>query len=334
MVDFWQIIQNAAVELISPTTAAYALAALGLAIHFGYTGLLNFGQAGFMAIGAYGYAISTLTLGFPVWGAVLVGVGGSIIFALILGIPTLRLRADYLAIVTIAASEILRLIFTTNSLDAVTGSADGLSAYKGGFAALNPFPKGTYGFGPFTMNEYDLWVRVVGWTLVILGGLLAWQLMRSPWGRVIKGIREDEDAVRALGKNVYFYKMQSLIIGGVFGTLGGMIFIMPRAVVPANYATTLTFFIYTILLLGGVGSLVLGIGQRLWPLAQRLHAGEGHAHRMPKPGLAWQTAALWTLGLLLLPFALRFGSPLGTAAAFALLTVAVAADTWNLLRKR
>lgn len=67
---------NAAVEPISPTTAAYALAALGLAIHFGYTGLLNFGQAGFMAIGAYGYAISTLTLGFPVWGAVLVGVGG------------------------------------------------------------------------------------------------------------------------------------------------------------------------------------------------------------------------------------------------------------------
>ena len=256
MVDFWQIIQNAAVELISPTTAAYALAALGLAIHFGYTGLLNFGQAGFMAIGAYGYAISTLTLGFPVWGAVLVGVGGSIIFALILGIPTLRLRADYLAIVTIAASEILRLIFTTNSLDAVTGSADGLSAYKGGFAALNPFPKGTYGFGPFTMNEYDLWVRVVGWTLVILGGLLAWQLMRSPWGRVIKGIREDEDAVRALGKNVYCYKMQSLIIGGVFGTLGGMIFIMPRAVVPANYATTLTFFIYTILLLGGAATIL------------------------------------------------------------------------------
>ncbi|MFM9877658.1 MAG: branched-chain amino acid ABC transporter permease [Rhodoglobus sp.] len=256
MVDFWQIIQNAAVEIVSPTTAAYALAALGLAIHFGYTGLLNFGQAGFMALGAYGYAISTLTFGFPVWGAVLVGVGASIIFALILGIPTLRLRADYLAIVTIAASEILRLIFTTNSLDAITGSADGLSAYKGGFAALNPIPPGTYGFGPFTMNEYDLWLRIVGWSIVIIGGLLAWQLMRSPWGRVIKGIREDEDAVRALGKNVYFYKMQALIIGGVFGTIGGMIFILPRAVVPANYATTLTFFIYTILLLGGAATIL------------------------------------------------------------------------------
>ena len=73
MIDWIAIFSNAAQELISPTTAAYALAALGLAIHFGYTGLLNFGQAGFMALGAYGYAISTLTFGFPVWGAVLVG---------------------------------------------------------------------------------------------------------------------------------------------------------------------------------------------------------------------------------------------------------------------
>jgi neutral amino acid transport system permease protein len=255
-VDFWQIIQNGVVEIISPTTAAYALAALGLAIHFGFTGLVNFGQAGFMAIGAYGYAISTLTFGFPVWGSVLVGIGGSVVFALILGIPTLRLRADYLAIVTIAASEILRLVFTTNSLDFITGSADGLSEYKGSFAALNPIPKGTYGFGPFEMNEYDLFIRIVAWTVLGLAVLLAWQLMRSPWGRVIKGIREDEDAVRALGKNVYSYKMQSLILGGVFGTLAGMIFILPRAVVPANYATTLTFFIYTILLLGGAATIM------------------------------------------------------------------------------
>jgi len=256
MIDFLQILSNAAVELISPTTAAYALAALGLAIHFGYTGLLNFGQAGFMAIGAYGYAISTLTFGFPVWGAVLVGIGASVVFALILGVPTLRLRADYLSIVTIAAAEILRLTFTTNTFDWLTGSADGLSGYKGGFAALNPIPDGTYGWGPFEMNAYDWWIRIVAWIVVALACLLTWQLMRSPWGRVIKGIREDEDAVRALGKNVYFYKMQSLILGGVFGTLAGMIFILPRAVVPSNYATTLTFFIYAILLLGGAATIL------------------------------------------------------------------------------
>ncbi|WP_173923783.1 branched-chain amino acid ABC transporter permease [Agromyces sp. Marseille-P2726] len=253
--DWITIFSNAAQELISPTTAAYALAALGLAIHFGYTGLLNFGQAGFMALGAYGYAISTLSFGFPVWAAVLVAIGASVIFALILGIPTLRLRADYLAIVTIAAAEILRLIFTTNTFDAITGSATGLQGYKTGLAALNPIPPGTYGFGPFTYNAFDWWIRIVGWTLVVLFALLTWLIMRSPWGRVIKGIREDEDAVRALGKNVYSYKMQSLILGGVYGTFAGMIFIMPRAVVPANYQTSLTFFIYAILLLGGAATI-------------------------------------------------------------------------------
>ena len=254
--DWGSILGNAAGELISPTTAAYALAALGLAVHFGYTGLLNFGQAGFMALGAYGYAISTLSFGFPVWAAMLVGIGASVIFALVLGIPTLRLRADYLAIVTIAAAEIVRLLFTTNTFEPITGSANGLSGYKGGFADLNPIPEGTYGFGPFEYNAYDWWLRIVAWAIVILACLFTWQIMRSPWGRVIKGIREDEDAVRALGKNVYFYKMQSLILGGVFGTIAGMIFVLPRAVVPSNYQTSLTFFVYAILLLGGAATIL------------------------------------------------------------------------------
>ncbi len=254
MIDWILIISNAAQEIISPTTAAYALAALGLAIHFGFTGLLNFGQAGFMALGAYGYAIATLTFGAPVWAAILTGILAAIVFALILGIPTLRLRADYLAIVTIAAAEIVRLLFTTNSFVEVTGSANGLQGYKGPFEALNPIPPGQYGFGPWVYNEYDWWVRIFGWTLVAIAAFITWRLFKSPWGRVIKGIREDEDAVRALGKNVYFYKMQSLIIGGVFGALAGMIFILPRAVVPSNYQTSLTFFIYAILLLGGAAT--------------------------------------------------------------------------------
>ena len=254
MIDWLQIISNAAQEIISPTTAAYALAALGLAIHFGFTGLLNFGQAGFMMLGAYGFAIATLTFGWPVWAAILMGVVASIVFALILGIPTLRLRADYLAIVTIAAAEIVRLLFTTNPFESVTGSANGLQGYKGGFEALNPIPPGTYGFGPWVYNEYDWWVRIFGWGLVAIAAFITWRLFKSPWGRVIKGIREDEDAVRALGKNVYFYKMQSLVIGGVFGALAGMIFILPRAVVPSNYQTSLTFFIYAILLLGGAAT--------------------------------------------------------------------------------
>ncbi|HET8957729.1 MAG TPA: branched-chain amino acid ABC transporter permease [Microcella sp.] len=255
--DWIQLLGNAAQQILSPVTAAYALAAIGLAIHFGYTGLLNFGQAGFMALGAYGYAISTLSFGFPWWAAMLVGIGVSIIFALILGVPTLRLRADYLAIVTIAAAEIARLMFTTNTFVEYTGSANGLQGYKDSFEAVNPIPEGTYGFGPFEYTEYNWWVRIFGWSLVIIAALITWRIMKSPWGRVIKGIREDEDAVRALGKNVYFYKMQALILGGVFGSLAGMVFVLPRAVVPSNFQPTLTFFIYAILLLGGAAT-VLG----------------------------------------------------------------------------
>ena len=78
--------------------------------------------------------------------------------------------------------------------------------------------------------------------------------MRSPWGRVIKGIREDEDAVRALGKNVFSYKLQALILGGIFGALGGVVYALPSAVNPGVYVTSLTFFIYTVLLLGGAAT--------------------------------------------------------------------------------
>jgi neutral amino acid transport system permease protein len=253
--DFASILSGAFGGLMSPTTAAYALASLGLAVHFGYSGLLNFGQAGFMAVGAYGFAISTLTFKAPFFLALLVAVVAAALFALILGIPTLRLRADYLAIVTIAAAEIVRYLVTTYCLTGVTGSANGLAAFEGGFFEMNPFPPGSYAMG---MNNRDFFIRVVGWTLVIVAGVLVWLLMRSPWGRVLKGIREDENAVRSLGKNVYAYKMQALIIGGVLGALAGLIFTLPRgAVQPANYGTELTFFLWTCLLLGGMAT-VLG----------------------------------------------------------------------------
>ncbi len=252
--DWGAILNNTAGWLFSPTTIAYALAATGLAVHFGYAGLLNFGVAGFMAIGAYGYAISILSFGAPWWLGIIIGCLGAVVFAFILGIPTLRLRADYLAIVTIAAAEIVRLLFTTTAFDKWTNSADGLAGYHAGFRAANPFPPGTYGFGPWTYNADQLWVRVFGLILLALAVYFVWALMRSPWGRVLKGIREDEDAVRSLGKNVFAYKMQALVIGGVFGALGGMVFALPSAVVPATYTTQLTFFVWTILLLGGAAT--------------------------------------------------------------------------------
>jgi neutral amino acid transport system permease protein len=184
------------------------------------------------------------------------GIVGSILFAIVLGIPTLRLRGDYLAIATIAAAEIARLLFLTTAFIDVTGSADGLFGYNnaGGFNAANPFPPGDYGFGPWTYNNETLWVVVFGLTVLALCVWLLWALMRSPWGRVIKGIREDEDAIRALGKNVFAYKMQALIIGGVFGGLGGVVYSAFANVSPGVYVTSLTFFIWTALLLGGAAT--------------------------------------------------------------------------------
>ena len=251
-----QILSNALGELLTPMTASYALAAIGIAMHFGFTGLLNFGQAAYMLVGAYAFAMANLA-GLGLLPAILLSFAASIVLSLILGIPTLRLRSDYLAIVTIAAAEILRFIVSTTGLNDVTGGPQGLSGFAKEFYALNPFPVGEYGFWAWTMDEKGLWVRVVAWSLVILGALFVAQMIRSPWGRVIKGIREDEDAVRSLGKNVYSYKMQSLIIGGLLGTLAGIVFVLPRAVQPGNYGTGLTFFIWTILLLGGA-STVLG----------------------------------------------------------------------------
>ena len=253
--DWSAIFSNTAQGLFSPATMAFALAALGLAMHFGFAGLLNFGIAGFMAIGAYGYAISILTFCFEWWQGILVSLVASVIFSLILGIPTLRLRGDYLAIVTIAAAEILRLLFLTNAFVDVTGSADGLSGYHNSFRAANPFPVGDYGFGPWTYNNNEMWVLVLGLlTLVICVSILL-LLINSPWGRVIKGIREDEDAVRALGKNVFAYKMQALIIGGIFGSLGGIVYALPSSVNPGVYVTSLTFFVWTALLLGGAATI-------------------------------------------------------------------------------
>jgi len=252
--DWGSIFTNTAAAFFSPATMAFALAALGLAMHFGFVGLLNFGIAGFMAVGAYGFAISTLTFGFPWWAAMLFGVFASVVFAVLLGIPTLRLRGDYLAIVTIAAAEIVRLLFTSQAWQPVTGSADGLSGFQGSFRDANPFPEGDYGFGPWQYTENQFWVLVFGFMMLVVSALLLWRLVNSPWGRVIKGIREDEDAVRALGKNVFAYKMQALIVGGVFGGLGGIIYVLPSSTNPGVFITSLTFFVWTALLLGGAAT--------------------------------------------------------------------------------
>ena len=255
--DILNILKLALGEMLSPTTITFVLCALGLAVHFGFTGLLNFGQAAFAAVGAYGMVISIDTLKLPLFLAVLMGLLCSIIFALILGIPTLRLRADYLAIVTIATAEVFRYFMTTIGFSKVTGGSNGLSQFGAEFWALNPIPEGNYNFGFVSYRADQLYVLMVGWGAVIIGALILRLLMRSPWGRVLKGIREDEDAVRSLGKNVFFYKLQALMIGGVFASIGGMIFVLNLSnVQPQVWTTNFTFTIWSVLILGGAATIL------------------------------------------------------------------------------
>ena len=255
--DFGTILDAALSQALGPQAIVFAIAAIGLNIHFGYTGLLNFGQAGFMAVAAFGLAVTVVTWDLPFWLGIVVGMTGAVLLGLVLGVPTLRLRADYLAIVTIAAAEIVRLIFGAVEFKDTFGGSNGLNGFVGPYQKLNPYNSGI-DFKIFSFSRNDLWSVTVGWTLVALGCLIVWSLMRSPWGRVLKSIREDEDAVRSLGKNVFAYKMQALVLGGMFGGVAGIFHILKQgSAVPTDFNTTFTFYAYAALLIGGAAR-VLG----------------------------------------------------------------------------
>jgi neutral amino acid transport system permease protein len=255
--EFDVILSDAVRSGIGPIAAIYVLAAMGLNLHFGYTGLLNFGQVGFMLVGGYGLAITVSTWGGSMWLGILVGLASAIVLALLLGLPTLRLRADYLAITTIAAGETLRLFYRSSWAEPTTGGVFGLQRFANDFYDLNPIPRGSYGFWTIEFSARDLWVMIIAWALVVIVGLLLALLIHSPWGRVIRSIREDETAPRSLGKNVYAYKMTSLVLGGVLGAVAGMLqAIQVQSVSADSFDPAVTFFLYTLLVLGGAGTIL------------------------------------------------------------------------------
>ncbi len=265
------IISNTLFTAIGVQSIAFILAAIGVNMHFGYTGLLNFGQAAFGAVGAFTFAVlagagipwpfaSDPPAGFEHpwawWAAALAVIPMAVLLALLLGIPTLRLRSDYLAIVTIAAAEILRQGLIAPKLDERfgTGGADGLQGFTRSFEKINPWNEKTFHLWKQPFDGHQAFVIVIGWIMIVLCSVVVWLLIRSPWGRVLKSIREDEDAARSLGKNIFAYKMQSLMIGGVIGAFGGMVYaIGGRAAAPNDYSTAFTFFAWTLLILGGAG---------------------------------------------------------------------------------
>lgn len=241
---------------VGPSAVAYALAGLGLNLQFGYAGLWNYGHVVAVAAGAYGAAIpmeagATLVVG------VLCGVAAALVVSLFLGVAALRLRLDYLAIATIAFAEIFRQVVRSNWAEPVTGGVFGIQQFANDFFDLNPISVGRYGWGDFSYDHRSLWLMIVGWTLIAIGVLGMYLLVHSPWGRAVRATREDEQVARSLGKNVFFIRLQSFMIGSVFGAFAGVLLAFANNVNPDFYNLILTFWVYTALLIGGLGR-VLG----------------------------------------------------------------------------
>jgi branched-chain amino acid transport system permease protein len=261
-------------SFVGVVAGIFTIFALGIQVQFGFTGLLNFGHVAFMAIGAYTMAILIVKAGWPMWAAAPAAIVAAIVFGLLIGLPTVRLRADYLAIATIAFGEIVRLV-ALNESD-LTGGPQGTINLKGaGTAAsynrewlefqgtvqgwLEPLP------GEITRDQTML---VIVWTVAILLIALLQFALRSPWGRVLRSIREDEDAAAALGKNVFAYKLQALAVGALLGAIAGLFFAFQFSFFsPNDFEPLTTFFAYVIVILGGtarnwavpVGALVFGV---------------------------------------------------------------------------
>ena len=228
----------------------YAVMCLGLNVQWGQTGLFNVGVAGFVAIGAYVSALLTtpddvnrlggFDLPMPLgW------IGGTVAAGLVsalVGALTVRLRSDYLAIATFGAAVVVQL--AALNLESITGGPFGI-----GFI---PRPFGSLAGNALLFGLINLGIVAA----VTLGVYLALEhLLRSPWGRVLRAIREDEQAALALGKNAFAFRLQAFAIGGgLMGLAGAMQAHFIGFIAPENYVPMLTFQVWAMLIVGGSGN--------------------------------------------------------------------------------
>jgi ABC-type branched-subunit amino acid transport system permease subunit len=229
----------------------YGIFTIGLQLNIGYTGILNFGQAGFMAIGAYAMGILVVNHHWSFWLALPVATLAAVLSGLLIGIPSLRLRSDYFAIATIAFAEIVR--YTAQNAN-FTGGNQGILGYDQSWRNFSDWglrQLDRIGLG----DQIQLPLLIVVWVVFALLVLFISRLQRTPWGRVLRAIREDEDAARALGKNVFLYKLQSLMVAAAMGAIAGYFLALNVTIIyPNEFEPTFTFFGYAILVLGGFGS--------------------------------------------------------------------------------
>lgn len=235
----------------------FAILALGLNVQWGHAGVFNAGVAAFLAIGTYTAAILMTDLapmtdqypghlgGFswPFWAAAFAAMFLAGLAGLLIAIPILRLRADYFAIATLALAETIRLIIV---------NAQSLTAGTIGII-LVPRPFDRWTVGDPGLSDAFLAALAVG--LLLLAYLGLEYITRAPWGLVLRGIREDEEATLALGKNTTWFRLQAFVIGClVMGLAGAILASFLRFVTPSQFDPLATFSIYVMVILGGSGN--------------------------------------------------------------------------------
>ena len=223
------------------TAAIYAIMALGMNVIWGMGGMINLGLVGFFAVGAYVSALLTLKLGVPIALGVLIAAAATSLVGIAVAMITVRLRGDYLAIVTLGFAETMRIMLS-NEIWLANGT-DGLSGIPGPWRAQ---------LGPhlFNLVYFGLAVAAVAVLFFIVE-----RLVHSPFGRVLRAIRDDEQVAQVAGKNVVLFKVKAFAIGtAAIGFAGALYGHYTSYIAPDIFAPLLTLYVKLSLLAGGLGN--------------------------------------------------------------------------------
>ena len=215
---------------------------MGQNLMTGYTGMLSLCQAGFFAIGSYVTAILTTRYGFSFWATIPLSAMMAAVFGILIGLPTLRLKGDYLAIATLGFGEIVRNVL--NNWDSLTGGPMGIQRI--------PMVK-LFGF---TINPYKkIAFLVMVWIFVLVFYIMFERLGRSRMGRALQAIRDDEIAAEAMGINTTKYKVWAFAIGAAAaGVAGSLQTVYSLSVTPASYTFMVSVLVLCMVVLGGMGN--------------------------------------------------------------------------------
>jgi len=239
----------------------YVMLAWGLNIVVGLAGLLDLGYVAFYAVGAYSYALLSSTFGLSFW--ILLPLSGIFagLWGVILGFPVLRLRGDYLAIVTLAFGEIIRLVLI-NWSDLTNGGSGISGIAKASIFGLYSFDVGApnnfaMSFGlPMSTAWYKIFLFYLALLLCMLTAYVTIRLRRMPIGRAWEALREDEIACRSLGINTVTTKLTAFATGAMFGGFAGSFFAARQGFVsPESFVFMESAIVLAIVVLGGMGSL-------------------------------------------------------------------------------